>query len=696
MRFLRACLLAVVFGLQLAGQAVADVPLWLADGTYDMYGEQDRVLRPWTPVAIGRQRITVWGREMTWNADSILPASIKSQGEELLAQPMRLTVMRGGQERAVPLQHFRITEHKKSRATVVAKGQAAGIAAEATMTAEYDGFLWVTLRLDAQEPDTGIGAVRIVASLPARIATLYQTFSRPLAGWIGEEPIDLPWRASTTDPIANFYHWVGNEDRGLGFTYTSLEGWAPASEDAFCTIRREHDKVIYTANVVEKPVRLAGRLFQFGIQATPIKPLPPDYHSMLSTAWQWEEWAPWQQVPQNIDTLVIWPPGYMRGLNDPYHINAEALAETVRLCHERGVGVLFTGCPQKISPLSDEFEAWRDEWLNLPESVLDWEGTPHYQNCGRSYTLRKWLYYGWAKAVVERFGLEGIYFDGWQAGTMACHNERHGCGWVDEEGQRHLTVPVLEGREFNQRMAAFLEDHVTGRLGVPETAPDRGDFPIYHYRLHSWEFVPSVMGFATSWLTGEFAAYPLKGVGTLDPQGTFGKALGLGLFRARCLSTNWGVPNFFHVVMWEHGEHPKRSQQTVMAYAWLLPHGVPLGETRYMNRHVVAKVSRAMMDFGTRRATFTPCWRPNTYVRVEQPRAREVVAATWAHPARKQVLIVVSNLQVSRPETVTLRWTASWLPRLTNALTGEAVPMRGSRFTARLKPETFVLFRAQG
>lgn len=684
-------------------------PAWLADQTYDAYREEDRVLKPWTPVQVGDRRIAIWGRVMTWRAGSILPASITSQGVELLAEPMRLVVTQNGRDYIVPLEHWRLTDQKKSRATIIARGKAAGVSAEATMLAEYDGFLLVTLRFPDQTSQ--IDAVRIIASLPAGTTTLYQTFARPMAGWIGDEPIKLAWMAGQSqpvenmehwsrsfDPIANFYHWLGNEDRGLGFTYTSLQYWAPQTEDNFCTISRSKDSrnVVYRVNLIERPVSLAGHVFQVGLQATPIKPLPPDYHSMLSTSWRWEEWSIMRQFPENLDMAIIWPPGVMKGLNDPYHINAESLERLVKYAHDLGVAALFSGCPQKFSPLNDEFEAWKDEWINLPESVLDWDGVPHYQNCGRSYTLRKWLFYGWTKEVAQRFGLDGIYFDGWQAGTMACHNERHGCGWADESGQRHLTVPVMEGREFNKCLAAWLEDNVTGRLGVPETAPDRGDFPIYHYRIHSWEFVAPVMGFATSWLTGEFTGWPLKGVSTQEPEGTFGKCLGLGLFRARCLSTNWGVPNLFHVLIWEAGEDPPRSRQTEMAYAWLLPHGVPVGETVYMNRHVVAKVTRAMMDFGTRRATFTPCWRPNPYWRIEKPQSKEVVVATWTHSGRRRVLAVVSNLQVDASAAVVLRWTGNFRPRLTNALTGEPLLLVNDRLQARLKPETFLLVKAEG
>jgi len=360
--------------------------------------------------------------------------------------------------------------------------------------------------------------------------------------------------------------------------------------------------------------------------------------------------------------------------------------------HERGIALVPVGCPQKISPLSQAFEDWALEMKALPESILNWEGIPHYQNCGRSYALRKWLFYGWAIENVQALGLDGIYYDGWMTGQIACCNPHHGCGWVDERGERQVTVPVLEGREFNQRMCLFLEDHVN--CPIPPTAPERDGFPRYHYWIHSWQFVPSVMGFATEWLTGEFTAYPLEGPGMLTPEGSLGRCMGLGLLRTAGLSTNWGVPNMFYVPMWEHTEHHPEDRKTRMAYAWFLPHGVPLGLVHYMNQDTVVEVSRALMDFGARRASFTPGWRENAFVRVEQPIMPEVIVATWDHGPRGEVLIVISNLQVDVTERIRLRWLADWAPTLTDALTGETLALEDGGFEVELAPEDFVLVRA--
>jgi len=279
---------------------------------------------------------------------------------------------------------------------------------------------------------------------------------------------------------------------------------------------------------------------------------------------------------------------------------------------------------------------------------------------------------------------------------MACSNPHHGCGWVDEQGRRHLTVPVLEGREFNQRMISFLEDHVDSSFIPPRAAPKRDGFPRYHYWIHSWNFVPSVMGFATAWLTGEFAGYPLEGTSTMKPDGTLGKCLGLGLLRSRCLSTNWGLPNMFLPLIWEHLRDHPTDKQTLMVLAWLLPHGVPISDPKYLNQKTMLEIVRLMLRFEARKARFTPAWRASPYFEIESPIAREVMVATWDHRPAEKVLAVVSNLKVEETHTAALRWKGFAGAEMRNARTGESVPLEDGRLSVSLGPESFVLLEAVG
>jgi len=148
-------------------------------------------------------------------------------------------------------------------------------------------------------------------------------------------------------------------------------------------------------------------------------------------------------------------------------------------------------------------------------------------------------------------------------------------------------------------------------------------------------------------------------------------------------------------MMWEDEEELKRDHQTIMALAWFLPHGVPVGGASYLNRDTLMKVTDVLLNYEHRRSVFTPGWRPNPFWKVESPVAREVLAATWNVKGKDRVLAVVSNLTRSDTHDVTLRWTGFAGARVTNALTGEEIPVRDSRITVTLKPETFVLVAAE-
>lgn len=685
-----ACPLGLVL---LVGGACAATPVWQTSTVYDDYGKLDRVPMPWTPVEVADRTLRVWGRECRWTAQSLLPTSVTSQGVELLRRPMALVVTLDGKPRQVPLELFRVTERRGTRVSFVAKGRTEGLVFRVDGWVEYDGFLWLKLYAPAGGK---VAALRIKAALDPSRTTLYQAFDRRKAGWVGEHPIAFSWLADRENNVVDFYHWFGNEDRGLGFTYTSLQHWQPRSEDAIAVLTPGRQATTYTINLIEDWADLRGRSFVFGLQATPIKPLPPDYHSLLADTLYLDDWRACKQLADNMDMTLLWPSetGIMKGLNDPYGLDATRMAAVVQQAHDAGLPIMtIAACPQKVSAQVPELAEYRTEWQVLPESALDWDGQPQVQNCGKSLSLRKWLFHGWTAENVAKFGTDGIYFDGWQAGQIACQNAAHGCGWTDAQGKRHSTVPVLEGREFNQRMVLWLEDHCQARLPAGRALPP--GFPRYHYWVHSWEFVPSVMGFATEWLTGEFAGWPLEGPAMLTPEGTYGKCVGLGLFRARCLSTNWGVPNLFDTLMWEHERDQPVNKQTLMAYAWLLPHGVSPALVSYMNQKTVVELTRLMQAFGTRTARFVPGWRPNPWWAIEAPVPRETMVATWDHGPGKAVLAVVSNLDVEQQQTVTLRWKRSAAPVLTNARTGEPVGLTDGRTRVTLDPESFVLLWAE-
>ncbi len=666
-------------------------PVWLTSPIYDFYASADRVPLPWTPVRVCDRTLHVWGRSFSW-ANSLLPSQIVSQNRDLLAEPLQLVLSAGDARSVVPLRAFRILDRKKSSVRLRAVGTIQGFSFSALATLEFDGFLW--LQLEGKDTTGRSRSVRlqVIATLPAQTTTLYQTFARPLAGWIETDPIPFSWVCDPHNKIVNFYHWFGDEDGGIGFTYSSLQHWIPRPKETFATLfpgARYHRYVIH---LLEVPAPVEGRSFSFGLQPTPIKPLPADFPMMKGATLFTEPWRAINRLSTDVDMTLIWPvpvTDAMKSLNDPYHIDSAIVEQAHRFARQKGIAFLGVAhCPQKISPLIDEFPQFQDQWKVMPESVMDWEKVPHYQNCGKSLTLRKWLFYGWAIENVLKRGWDGLYSDGWMTGQIACSHAAHGCGWTDQSGRRHLTVPVLEGREFNRVMALFLEDHV--RAPLPATAPQRKGFPRYYFWIHSWEFVPPLMGFGTAWLTGEFTGWPLKGPSMLTPEGTYAKCLGLGLFRARCLSTNWGVPNLFDPLMNEAAENHPTDRQTRMALAWFLPHGVPIGLFEHMNSNTLVRIMQIFINFQARKATFYPCWKENPYLSVEDPKQREVALGLWVAPDGRRLLAVLSNLNESQEVSPRLRWKGEGRPAVRDGETDESIPLSDRWLTLPpLKPETF-------
>ena len=138
-------------------------------------------------------------------------------------------------------------------------------------------------------------------------------------------------------------------------------------------------------------------------------------------------------------------------------------------------------------------------------------------------------------------------------------------------------------------------------------------------------------------------------------------------------------PNLFLPLMWENTENPVTDKQTLNTYAWLLPHGIPLGCVGYMNHKTVVDISKIFLQFDTRNAEFIPGWRSNPYLEIEKPRIKEVMVATWAHPQKNKVLAVVSNLIVKDAQEIALTLKNPHNTTVKNVRTGEMIDCSGRK-----------------
>ena len=139
-----------------------------------------------------------------------------------------------------------------------------------------------------------------------------------------------------------------------------------------------------------------------------------------------------------------------------------------------------------------EYAQWYHEW-----QVTSWPMVPPNPNskawgwaCHKSSGSDLFLHK--LEKFVAEYPQRAIYIDCYF--IMACDNEAHGCGYVDENGLRQKTAPILATRRHFERMYNIIK------------AAD----PVYGWvRIHDWGPIMAVAAFADENWSGEGLITPI-------------------------------------------------------------------------------------------------------------------------------------------------------------------------------------------
>ncbi len=264
---MRALACALLAAVAMIGMAHAADPEWLGSSI----GISDELPAPWTPVAAAGGSLSCWGRDYDF-ADQALPARIVTAGEQVLAAPIRVRVTAGGTEQVWQPAQLRWTERSPTVASGHTSAKAARVQMQVDVALEFDGMMLLGLTVT---PEPGTALDELILEIPIKPA--HATYLHAC---------DASWGRSVAEalPADGWAHdfmpfvWLGDEERGLQWFCESDEGWRPGDPQRALTIDREDDRVVLRANMLQRPLQ-PGQPFttSFGLQATPVKPLPPEH-----------------------------------------------------------------------------------------------------------------------------------------------------------------------------------------------------------------------------------------------------------------------------------------------------------------------------------------------------------------------------------------------------------------------------------
>jgi len=562
-----------------------------------------------------RVRATVWGREYDFGR-SALPASIHSGGRELLAAPAALTV--GGS--AVTPDGCEVSSASAMRLDLAGSGETDACRLRQESWLEYDGVLVTRIVLSATED---LGAVTLEVPMPRQMAKFAHATASGFGGggrqnlWLDRDH-ELPFYPSV---------WIGDEEGGLAWFCESAADWKTQDRRPIKIVRAGEQTVLQVTFADAVPA--GGELaLEFGLLATPVKPLPADYPlNLFADGYSVHLNRPAPRRPVISSGVVSWEGAgfFDLPLEEESPETWRWLSEHFRHFEEnRAVLTPYTAAmmiPEEYAEAASRLAEWQivpAGHLNYKrdEKTYSWYWTCPASEAGEFFA-RKF------DRLLDRLPLRGIYLDFGPA--FRCNNALHGC---------RDRYPLLRQRRLYQQLAAAFVRH-----GVTD----------YTIVVHNSECV--------QWPTFTHVTHFLNGEGLRQMSSTVfhdGKDLQDTYtrldFACEHSSLPFGITSSVYVPTdpllkefggGDEGHELYRFRMTKAALAGTLPHNtIPCPSRTHYGWY--DKIVRIYEAFDVPAAEFLPYWRNEGPARVV--RGKDIYVSLYRSPTRPEVLAVIAHI----------------------------------------------------
>ncbi len=638
-----------------------------------------KIPQPFLPVTVESKNwhhtVRVVGREYTFGPDGMI-TSIKSEGHELLAAPMRLVCIEDGEPAAFDRDYANnesesfIQRRSDSEAVICGAMQTDRFLINTCQKIGYDGNIDIDFKLLTRgytvPQNLGLEPIipqsyrldRLWLEVPLKkeICTLFH--QSPVSEVKLSDGTILPKNSMSSSgaipgnaafPFKTLF-WLGNEERGLGWYAENDRNWQPEEPDKAIEIVVQEDCVILRIHLLDShPKSWKGDLmkgtgflpveFFFGFQATPVKPFPkqPYIHNAfhidcgIKVKGNYRDFLDKDNrfdllKERGVTTLVLhekW--NKSQNWFELSEYTEKQLKYICDECHKRGIKVLpYFG--YEMSSLSEIWSSQKNELAHLGPTgrfQSGWWRVPFQRDyiCCYASDYAEYFLAGVEK-IMDTCHIDGVYLDG-TAKLKCCYNEAHGCGWRDEDGQLHGTYPVRATRDMFRR----LYDIVSSR---------GGEINVHCVSQMNFTVLPYVH---QTWYGENLQAELLKG-NSAD--------VNLDYFRAEYIGRNMGVPVEF-IVYAKEGVWTFENAMSTCILHGILPRPNDIGHPLEM----MSKVWKIFDAFPVEKSRWCPYWNNGAETSHEKVKVSYYSFTTLR--GEKQLLAFVSNISNQKAENVEIK-----------------------------------------
>ncbi len=276
-------------------------------------GGSDSVVPPFTPILLTNNHVGVIGRDHELTRLGLWQ-QVESDGLNLLDGPMSLQTLEGFE----PLSHMQVLSSTASKLVTSADFKFPNALGRLTSEWDYDGMMKVSLELFGSSAKTGqLNGLDLLIPLRDEQAKLMHwtgvgqggsqglsqltlpggaaggTVAAPITGSAavppGEGEIWNSFQAASVAAPGAFlpYLYLGNEARGVSWFASNDTDWIldSAHRTPHLTLERHGGQLLLRVHLIQMKANLGrNRKIVFGLQATPVKPMPLEWRRTIAPA----------------------------------------------------------------------------------------------------------------------------------------------------------------------------------------------------------------------------------------------------------------------------------------------------------------------------------------------------------------------------------------------------------------------------
>ena len=495
------------------------------------YGKEKVVIPPFTKIGTEKNTVKMLFREHTLNAFGLWD-SVTSKGTQLLAQPMYFELVSNGKKtvwKNTPVS-LQVNNDGHDVSYSSATENSSGVKLHIKGNAEYDGFFFNSYTLENPR-NIPIDRLTLCIPLVNAEAPLFHVISNTIrtnpAGFLPQGEGEL-WNGGKLVRQLHFGQpvmhnqfvplvWLGGIEKGVCYFMDNTFGCKLSNTRPQVRIIRSKDVLMLEADIINEKSTSSRHAFEFGLQATPVKPVPRELLPYTRDGRGWNTGLPnlgdfnqvrggfpsqWASMPMGKDyslykkviDIISGKPNAAIGsdireffkkhktalkkdFDKEYPGRAEIIIKSAESCTSltdprrgKSLPIMYTD-PRLVHRYEEASEYFKSEWWN-PARI-------NYTAAWRVSlvpSLQDYLVYQYRKLL--QCSLRGINLD--DAYLMPDNNPET-VAKVDEYGVLHADAGILQLRSYIKRLATmmhtefkiyprYIEPHMTNGLIIPAFA----------------------------------------------------------------------------------------------------------------------------------------------------------------------------------------------------------------------------------